>query len=425
MKSLSILKEITQNHNIYIVGGFIRDYLMGNKSKDIDLVVMSNVENIVDEFTKRINNKRIILDEVRGIYRVITDSNIFIDFSNPVGQDLFQDLGCRDFTCNSIAVKLNEIKLEENEYYLDKEKMIDPFGGINDIENRVLKMVHRNFVKEDPARILRAYRFSNNLDFDIENETANIINNNIKLIKTIKNERIKVELIKMFDNRLNNKTLEKFLNSGIIIYLFNVNTYKKRNKKEILLKQNNYILQKQLLQNCTLKNYIFNLSQLFLHPIIKGEVTVEEIEDLLINYTFNKKDIKTIKDHLWSSKMVIKNIVVYKNRDYLIYQDLFNKNIDPETIKSLLLSYTESTNIDLGIKNDLIDIVEKFKIMKKRTSPKLIDGDQIQDILDLGESKIIGDILEEIRRRRALGLLKSKEEIYDYLENTFNKRNKS
>lgn len=425
MNYLSILKEISQKHTIYVVGGFVRDYLIGNKIKDIDLLVMSDMESVVDEFTQKMNKKMIILDEVRGVYRVVLDKNICIDFSTPVDQDLYQDLGCRDFTCNSIAVELNELTQKNNKYYIEKEKMIDPFGGINDIENRILKMVKSDFVKSDPVRILRAYRFSNNLDFNIETETLKIINENIKLIKTIKNERIKDELIKLYNNNLKQKNLNRFLNSKIMRYLFNIITYEKNSQKEILFKQNEYILKRKILQNCNMKKYLFNLSQLFLNPVIKNEITLEEVEELFINYTFNKKDVKVLKDHLWSCKMILKNMVLYKKQDHLLYQDLINKNIHPDDIKYLLLSYFESTEINKGIKEKLIDVVEKFKLMKKRTKPKMIDGEQIKEILDLEESKIIGDILEIIRRKRALGLLKGKEEIYEYLEDTFNKSNKS
>ena len=94
-------------------------------------------------------------------------------------------------------------------------------------------------------------------------------------------------------------------------------------------------------------------------------------------------------------------------------------------IKYLLLSYFESTKRNEDIKDKVIYIVEKLKLMHKRTKPKIIDGEQIKEILDLQESKIIGDILEIIRRKRALGLLKGSEEVYNYLENTFNKNNKS
>lgn len=425
MNYLSILKDISQQYTIYVVGGFIRDYLIGNEIKDIDLLVMSDMETVVDEFTKKINKEKIILDEVRGVYRVVPDKNIFIDFSNPVGQDLYQDLGCRDFTCNSIAVELNEVTKKNNRYYIEEDKMIDPFGGINDIENGVLKMVKSDFVRNDPVRILRAYRFSNNLDFEIEKETLKIINDNLKLIKTIKNERIKEELIKFFGNKLKKETLNKFLKSKLMRYLFNIITYEKDSQKKMLLKQNNYILEKQLLQNCKMKKYLFNLLQLFLHPIIKNEATVEEVVDILHDYTFSKKDIKILKDHLWSCKIILKNMIMYEGQDHLIYQDLFNKDIYPDDIKNLLLSYFESTKINEGIKEKLIDIVEKLKLMKERTKPKIIDGEQIKEILDLKESKIIGDILEIIRRKRALGLLKGKDEVYNYLESTFNKNSKN
>lgn len=425
MNYLSILKDISKQYTIYVVGGFIRDYLVGNEIKDIDLLVMSDMETVVDEFSKKINKKKIILDEVRGVYRVVPDKNYFIDFSNPVSQDLYKDLGCRDFTCNSIAVELNKVTKKDNRYYIEEDKMIDPFGGIDDIENKVLKMVKSDFVRNDPVRILRAYRFSNNLDFEIEKDTLKIINDNLKLIKTIKNERIKEELIKYFSNRLKKEPLNKFLKSKLMRYLFNIITYEKNSQKRMLIKQNDYILKNQVLQNCKMKKYLFNTSQLFLHPIIKNEVTVEEVEDIFHDYTFNKKDIKILKDHLWSCKIILKNMIMYEKQDHLIYQDLFNKDIYPEDIKKLLLSYFESAKINEGIKEKLIDIVEKLKLMKERTKPKIIDGEQIKEILDLEESKIIGDILEIIRRKRALGLLKGKEEVYNYIESTFNKNSKS
>ncbi|MCF8000266.1 MAG: hypothetical protein K9K76_00200 [Halanaerobiales bacterium] len=425
MNYLSILKDISQQYTVYIVGGFIRDYLMGNEVNDIDLLVMSDMKSIVEEFSKNINKKKIVLDEVRGVYRVVPEENICVDFSNPVGQDLLQDLGRRDFTCNSIAVKLTDLSQKNNEYRLKKENMIDPFGGIDDIENKVLKMVNSNFIERDPIRILRAYRFSNNLDFNIETKTFEIINDNLKLIKSIKNERIKEELIKLLDNKLKKKVLNKFLKSKLMRYLFNINTYEKNSQRKILLKQNDYIFNKQILQNCKIKKYHFNLLQLFLLPVIKNEVSIDEVEKIFLNYTFSKKDVKILKDHLWSCKMILKNMVLYKKQDQLIYQDLFVKNIYPGDIKFLLLSYFESTEINEGIKEKLIYIVEKLKLMKKRTTPKVIDGEKIKEILDLKESKIIGDILEIIRRKRALGLLKGKAEVYNYLENTFNKNNKS
>lgn len=425
MNYLSILKEFSQRYTIYVVGGFIRDYLIGNKINDIDLLVMSDIETVVDEFTKKINKKKIILDEVRGVYRVVPEESIFIDFSNPVGQDLYQDLGCRDFTCNSIAVDLNEVTKKNNRYYIKEDKMIDPFGGIKDIKNEVLKMVKSDFISNDPVRILRAYRFSNNLDFEIEKETLKIINNNLKLIKSIKNERIKEELIKFFGNKLKNETLNKFLERKLMRYLFNIITYEKDSQKKMLLKQNDYIIKKQVLQNCKMKKYLFNILQLFLHPIIKNEITIEEVQDIFYDYTFSKKDVKILKDHLWSCKIILKNMVMYEKQDHLIYQDLFNKEIYPDDIKYLLLSYFESTEINQGIKEKLINIIERLKLMKRRTKPKIIDGEQIKEILDLEESKIIGDIIEIIRRKRALGLLKGKEEVYNYIDSTFNKNSKS
>lgn len=205
MEYLAELKKIKTEQDVYIVGGFIRDYLLDKENKDIDLIVMSGLNRYVKDFFESCGKKKLLLDDKRQIYRVVTKRNIFIDFSNPVGQDLLNDLGHRDFTINSMAIELDHIVLKDANYYLKKDKIIDLHGGFLDLQREKIRMVDQTFVRDDPLRILRAYRFSINLDFKIEKKTATIIDKNLYLLKSVKNERIKEELIKTFNDKINNE----------------------------------------------------------------------------------------------------------------------------------------------------------------------------------------------------------------------------
>ena len=126
-----ILKEINEG---YLVGGIIRDSLMGKSSVDRDIAIKG-----AEEFAHKIANKFdgtfITLDSVNKIFRVVLpDKTNFLDISEIEGSTIEEDLKRRDFTINAIA------------YDLKNDKFIDTTGGINDLENKVLRHIgDKNF----------------------------------------------------------------------------------------------------------------------------------------------------------------------------------------------------------------------------------------------------------------------------------------
>lgn len=101
-----------------------------------------------------------------------------------------QDLGRRDFTINSIALQIANIKSQT-------PNLIDPYGGTEDISNKLIRMVGKNAFAEDPLRMLRACQFAARLQFPVEEKTFKAIKKNAKLISTVSPERVQQELNKM------------------------------------------------------------------------------------------------------------------------------------------------------------------------------------------------------------------------------------
>lgn len=195
-KAINLLKQ--NGHQAYIVGGCVRDCIMGKEPSDWDIttsalpfevekalsgntVIQTGVEHgtvtaVIDSFTIEITTFR-----VDGIY---TDSRHpeKVEFTN----SLTEDLKRRDFTMNAIA-------------YCEDEGLIDPFGGIGDILNRVIctvGMASERF-EEDALRILRALRFSSVLGFEIESVTSEEIISHKDSLLNISPERIMSELKKL------------------------------------------------------------------------------------------------------------------------------------------------------------------------------------------------------------------------------------
>lgn len=205
--------EILHNggHSAYVVGGAVRDVLMGNGAHDWDITTSSPPETTLELFREF---KTIETGLKHGTVTAIIDSMSieittfrieqgYSDNRHPDSVDftdrIEDDLSRRDFTVNAIA-------------FSPKNGFADPFDGKKDIENGIIRCVgeaDRRF-EEDSLRILRALRFSSVLGFDIEPKTAESIHKNYHLLKNISVERIFVELSKLLCGKNAGKILQEY-----------------------------------------------------------------------------------------------------------------------------------------------------------------------------------------------------------------------
>ncbi|MCX8127492.1 MAG: HD domain-containing protein [Synergistetes bacterium] len=153
-----------KNGKAYIVGGAIREALMGKLSSDIDVVFCSY--SIPLSFASEIGGKVVVLGKERKTFKVLKYPFTF-DFTPLNGHTLIGDLLSRDFTINSIALNL------------ESERIFDPLDGLRDIEEGVIKVASPHAFDYDSLRLLRAFRFRSSLGFKIHEGTRRIVKRKI------------------------------------------------------------------------------------------------------------------------------------------------------------------------------------------------------------------------------------------------------
>jgi len=178
---------------VYLVGGFVRDMLLGRDTADIDIAVAADALSVAREVAGALNGKYIPLDEKNGVGRVVlTDNRWQIDFTTLKG-DIEQDLARRDFTINAIAIELDN----KFDAVISTDKLVDPFNGREDIRRKVVRAVSETIFVEDSARLIRAVRLAAELGFSIDSETERLIHRDKRLIKDVAGERIREELLRL------------------------------------------------------------------------------------------------------------------------------------------------------------------------------------------------------------------------------------
>ncbi len=178
-EAFSLLRYIELlGYEAYIVGGAVRDYLLNKEEKDIDVVMNATVKEIMRLFPKA--------KQPSAAFPMVLVpwKSLFVEVSpyREGTKTLEEDLACRDFTINALALKENGT-------------IIDPYGGKNDLQHRILRSIDpsKRF-QEDPLRILRLFRFAGELSFHIEKKTMTTACQLQHLLSSVAVERIQQEL---------------------------------------------------------------------------------------------------------------------------------------------------------------------------------------------------------------------------------------
>ncbi len=202
-----------EGFKVYLVGGALRDIVLGIQPDDYDLATDAKPEEMMNIFPKAVSTGArfgmvsALVPDLKGEIHDVQVTTFrseenYVDGRWPSKvtfiNDLDKDLGRRDFTFNAMALDLSDPDLdganEEKEW-----ELYDPFGGVTDLELKVVRAVGTPLerFKEDGLRAFKACRMASQLQFDIESETFEAIRGALPVAKQVSMERIRDEFMKM------------------------------------------------------------------------------------------------------------------------------------------------------------------------------------------------------------------------------------
>lgn len=223
-EALPILKKLkTAGYQAYFVGGSVRDAILERPIHDVDIATSAYPEETKAVFSKTVDigieHGTVLVLHHHNEYEITTfrTEDVYVDFRRPSQvsfvRSLDEDLMRRDFTVNAFA--------------LDEEgTIIDKFDGLTDLKNKVLRAVGtaQERFNEDALRIMRGFRFAASLDFDIEEQTFQAMQQTASLLEKISVERIFIEFDKLLTANFWRKGLEKLIAAKAYEYLPEMST---------------------------------------------------------------------------------------------------------------------------------------------------------------------------------------------------------
>ncbi|MGY3782386.1 CCA tRNA nucleotidyltransferase [Gemella taiwanensis] len=367
--AINILEKFNEaGYEAYFVGGCVRDYLLNDEFSDIDITTNALPEEVKQIFRKSIDTGiqhgtvTILVDEDSFEVTTFRTEDDYIDHRTPEKvefvSDLKEDLDRRDFTINAMALDSNG-------------KLYDYHCGERDLRNKVIKTVNNPNERffEDALRMLRAFRFSSKLGFEIEENTLKAIKNNAELIKFVSIERIVNEFRKLLTGRGNKRSLELLLDS----------------------KLNNYIpFLDEISKIIDFSNYTFCQSLYILSKI--NDISFEKLKELKLS----NKEIKQIKIYEKINEDFSSNV--------LLEIILYNYDVNDVTFIASYSNYCDKEDI------------EKIKLPIKSFNDIAITSMEIISIIDKPAGPWIKEIIKKLEEDIILYKIdNTKKDILDFL----------
>jgi tRNA nucleotidyltransferase (CCA-adding enzyme) len=212
----------TRGERIYLVGGVVRDLLLGQANLDLDLVVEGNAIELAQQLRK-INQGKITTHPRFNTAKLQWD-NWSVDLATARSEtydkpgalpsvtpsSIDNDLSRRDFTINAMAIHLNPGVYG---------RLVDPHGGRNDLKHKSIRVLHEKSFTDDATRIWRGLRYEQRLDFHLERKTLNLLQRDISMLDTISGDRIRYEIECILQEKYPEKVFRRAEELGVLATL--------------------------------------------------------------------------------------------------------------------------------------------------------------------------------------------------------------
>ncbi len=430
---MKIPKEIQQiinkiekaGHEAYIVGGCVRDMLIGNSPGDFDIATSADPKKIQEIFPRN------FFDNKFGTVTVITNSqekNLrevqittyrteeeYVDKRHPqkvnFAKNIEEDLQRRDFTINAMALRYNKSEqLNKNNLPIE---IIDPFGGQKDLKNKIIRAVGnaQERFSEDALRLMRAVRFFASLNFSIERNTRRAIKDNAILLQKISMERIRDEFIKIIMTFRATEGIEELRKLGLLQHFLPeiLEGYKVPQNKHHIYDCYTHCLYS--LKYATKKNFGFHVRMASLlhdvgkprtkqgkgekatfynHEVVGGKMTKQILKKL----KFKKEDIDKIY-------LLVRYHLFYYNVGEVSESSIRRllRKVGKQNMEELL-QVRMADRIGSGVPKaepyrlrHMRYIIEKISQDPINTEMLKIDGKEAMNIMNISPGPLVGDVL--------------------------------
>ena len=377
LKNPLILSVFRSGYEVYLVGGFVRDILRGMESPDIDFIIKAETNEAVPRISSMIGGRTVQIGN-KGLQRVIVDKTV-LDFTR-LEAALEDDLSRRDFTVNALA-------------WSPKKGLIDPVRGSVDIERRVIRAISEKNLKDDPVRLLRAYRFSGELGWRIEKRSRYYIKTLKDLIKKSAPERITSELLKLLDSAHCQKALRHAHADGLLNAFISIDYAQLKNNLQALSKSSKFL--KKLPEK-----YSFKLR----NPVSQGISHAGLLRAEILLYRSNLEESRLRLSAAVQRRLMIVDLLIerYQGERPLNKARLFEFFFDAgRAIGDFAL---------LTMNRRVLSEAERYMEMET-----LMNGEAIMETTGLGSGPEIARYLKATMKFQFMGRVKERERVIRWL----------
>lgn len=435
-----LVTEEASKHKVrlYLVGGAVRDHILGRPHRDYDFIIEGNPHPLLRSLGVFFETKYFPLGRKEKIYRLVKGGKV-LDFSILSGKDIMEDLSRRDFTINAIA------------YSPQYRKFYSHPESFKHLSEKKLVLLSSRAIVEDPLRMLRAFRYKATLNFELSEELKEEILQKRELLKTVSPERILMEM----EEILLGENASQALLMMADLYVLDVIFPEMENLRNLqqgenhlrdafehsvwvtiwalkLAKENKVIPFSQDPKDLL----VIGWSALF-HDLGKPETkTIDEkgkahfyghesiskikAEKIMERYPFpsdiKKRILSIIANHMRPLQLIKTN---FSEKSLRRLAHEMGEDIKPLLILSIAETEEkekkEEKKLLLELSRKILELVEKESIIHP---PRLLTG---KDLLQMGfqPGKYMGQILKEIMQLQIEGVIKNREEAIEYVKKNY------
>ncbi len=418
----NLCREVDQE--IYVVGGAVRDAILGRRIRDVDLTLAEDGLRLGRMLADRLRRPFVPLDDTDRTGRIVLRPRYTIDISSFKGDTLPEDLNKRDFTVNAIAVRLAD-GLE------GRPSIIDPLNGAEDLASRRLKALSRQSFRDDPLRILRAYRLAGQFCLDITPETALWIAACPDGLRDVSGERLLYELALILGARCTADRVSAMMDTGVFGVLFPgwtgpaaAGLIRRLERMDRLMARDvflgDYGLYTHLSGNGARLagdrsgNWILRFASLVLFFILENGVdpALDSVERTADRLKLSNRERRALHQLVFGAKRLLEGAASRQTDDETLCRIIRGAKDETPGVALLALAHGTDADATAGSVGEAVDrLIQLYgRHRTVRSRGLLLDGADIMDDLDIPAGPEIGRMLDRLENIQVLHDIRTREE---------------